>query len=234
MAQTPAQQGEGKAGKEKGNCLLQLPSHQTPAQEPQAELDLPKFRFIPNVGRVLQCPMGGDELYRQLIPCAPSLCPGWSCGAPEAPCVFFTAPASSQVTATAFPSPTLLAWLPVLICGKPDQETETSSLFRSVHKQLHQLGAVKIRDQECFRWERTLGSSGSAVPKSRGTVKPQDDPSCPAGCEPGSEIPFQSMLGSVGGNTCLNISQDHNTTAGTLHGWVTASVPMPSVLHRTP
>lgn len=131
---------------------LSPPAAFTPNTSPGAAHSHRQSWICPSPGsspmweELFQCPTGGDELYRQLNPCAPSLCPGWSCGAPEAPCVFFTGPASSQVTAIAFPSPTGLAWLPVPICGKPDQETETaerSSLFRSVHKQLHQRGATR-------------------------------------------------------------------------------------------
>lgn len=148
MAQTPAKQG--KAGQKE--MQLSPPAAFTPNTSPGAAHSHRQSWICPSPGsspmweELFQCPTGGDELYRQLNPCAPSLCPGWSCGAPEAPCVFFTGPASSQVTAIAFPSPTGLAWLPVPICGKPDEETETaerSSLFRSVHKQLHQRGATR-------------------------------------------------------------------------------------------
>lgn len=166
MAQTPAQQGEGKAGKKK--MQLSPPAAFTPNTSPGAAHSHRQSWICPNPGsspmweELFQCPTGGDELSRQLIPCAPSLCPGWSCGAPEAPRVFFTGPASSQVTATAFPSPTGLAWLPGLICGKSDQETESterSSLFRSVHKQLHQQGATRTGLEITESWN-VLGGEG--------------------------------------------------------------------------
>lgn len=137
--------------------------------------------------------------------------------------MFFTGAARFQVTAIAFPYPSVLAWLPVVICGKPDQETESterSSLFRSVHKHLHQRGATRTGSEITESWN-VLGGKGpwallAVLSQKQRNSEATGCPSCPAGCEPGSEIPVQSVLGF------FVISQDHNPTAG----MVTASVPM--------
>lgn len=143
VAQRAAQQGRVKAGTEKCDRVVQHKATSQPGScNATGELDLnPKSSLIPSVGRPRCCLKGGDDLFRQLTPCAAFALPKQGCDSPEAvaQCVFLQLLGRQSLCSSL---PTMLASLYVLICGKPDQgndSAERSPVVVFVHYQLHSI-----------------------------------------------------------------------------------------------
>lgn len=118
------------------SCLQDKATSQPGSCNATGELDLnPKSSLIPSVGRPRHCLKGGDDLFRQLTPCAAFALPKQGSDSPEAvaQCVFLQFLGRQSLYSSL---PTTLAGLHVLICGKPDQENdsaERSAVVTFVH-----------------------------------------------------------------------------------------------------